>query len=74
MSSRNLYSPVFVELFSQDSTEDTSNVINIDPFDACDSAVFHNFILYIYSEEIENMPDKNYMAFIVLLTSLRFST
>lgn len=52
-------SPVFVELFSKDSSEDTSNVITIDPFDACDSSVFHDFLIYIYSGEIENLPDKN---------------
>lgn len=52
-------SPVFIEWLLKKAGENTNNIISIDPFDACNSTVFHDFLLYIYSGEIENLSEKN---------------
>ena len=52
-------SPVFDQMLS----EDTSNIISISPFGDCNSLIFHDFLLYIYSGEIENLSHKNVSGF-----------
>lgn len=48
-------SPTFAKLLS----EYTQNVIKITPPDKCDSSIFHDILLYIYSGEIENLSLDN---------------
>lgn len=52
-------SPVFAALLSQEVGENRGDTISIDPFDACNKEVFHDFLLYVYSGYLENLSIEN---------------